>query len=368
MKILTVLGARPQFVKASMVSLALREQGKAGFQEVIVHTGQHFDSNMSAIFFDEMRIPEPDYDLGIASLAHGAMTGRMLEAVENVLEKERPDLVLVYGDTNSTLAGALAAAKLNISIGHVEAGLRSFNRRMPEEINRVVADQLSELLFAPTTTAVQNLEREGIAKERIRVVGDVMYDASLFFARIAQEKSNLLQTLGVKPEEYALTTVHRAENTDDEERLEAVCHRLRELSHNLPVVLPLHPRTRGMLERSGFFRLLSDETITIEPVGYLDMLLLEKHAKVIVTDSGGVQKEAFFYRVPCITLRNETEWVELVDLGWNRLVPTMDQGRFSESIEWAFRFDRRTPRSTSLYGDGRASEAIAEALGNYQTE
>jgi UDP-GlcNAc3NAcA epimerase len=363
MKILTVLGARPQFVKASMVSLALREQGKAGFQEVIVHTGQHFDSNMSAIFFDEMRIPEPDYHLGVASLPHGAMTGRMLEAVENVLEKERPDLVLVYGDTNSTLAGALAAAKLHIPIGHVEAGLRSFNRHMPEEINRVVADQLSELLFAPTTTAVQNLEREGIAKDRIRLVGDVMYDASLFFARIAQEKSNILQTLGVKPQEYALATVHRAENTDDEERLEAVCHRLRELSQNLPVVLPLHPRTRGMLERSGFFRLLSDETIIIEPVGYLDMLLLEKQAKVIVTDSGGVQKEAFFYRVPCITLRNETEWVELVDLGWNRLASPLDAGQFSQSIEWALRFVRRMPRSTNVYGDGRASEAIAEALG-----
>ncbi len=365
MKIVTVVGARPQFIKASAVSRAIAavNEKRSSIQEVIVHTGQHFDVNMSDIFFHEMGVPPPAYSLGIADLSHAAMTGRMLEGLESVLAEEKPDCVLVYGDTNSTLAGALAAAKMQIPIAHVEAGLRSFNRRMPEEINRVVSDQLSELLFAPTTTAVRNLEQEGISKQRIRLVGDVMYDASLFYARIAQEKSNILQTLGVKPHEYALATVHRAENTDDEQRLEAVCHRLRELSQNLPVVVPLHPRTRGMLERSGFFRLLSDETIIIEPVGYLDMLLLEKQAKMIVTDSGGVQKEAFFYRIPCITLRNETEWVELVDSDWNRLAAPLDAGQFSQSIEWALHFDHRTLRSTNFYGDGRASEAIAGALG-----
>jgi UDP-N-acetylglucosamine 2-epimerase len=315
MKILTVVGARPQFIKLAPLSKILRENG---INEIIVHTGQHYDENMNDLFFKELEIPEPDYNLGIGSGNHGEQTGKMLIEIEKIMLKENPDLVIVYGDTNSTLAGALAASKLHIKLAHVEAGLRSFNKRMPEEINRVLTDHVSDILFCPTQTAVENLKNEGITKG-VYLVGDVMFDALLHFSKISDTKSNILERLNIKPKEYYLATIHRAENTDNYERLKNILIAFSKM--NEIVVFPIHPRTRKMINYYGLGDLLENDNVkVIDPVGYLDMLKLEKNAKAILTDSGGVQKEAFWLKVPCITLRDETEWIETVNLGWNRLV------------------------------------------------
>lgn len=354
LKVLTVIGARPQFIKAAVVSRVLRTT--PGLREVLVHTGQHYDDNMSRVFFEELEIPEPDYHLGIGGGTHGQNTGRMLEAIERVLFEEKPDWVLVYGDTDSTLAGALAAAKLHIPVAHVEAGLRSFNRRMPEEINRVLTDHISDLLFAPTETAVKNLLREGISPDKIHLVGDVMYDAALYYGEKAEKHSQILKRLGLVPKGYILATVHRAENTDDPNRLRVILEALAEVHREVPVVFPVHPRTRRRTEVYGLQNWL-DKLLVIEPVGYLDMVMLEKNARLIATDSGGVQKEAFFYRVPCVTLRDETEWVELVDLGWNILCSPGDVMMLVEAL-----FRVWEGREAYPYGDGTAGLRIATVL------
>jgi UDP-GlcNAc3NAcA epimerase len=360
MKIVTIVGARPQFVKAAAVSRAIsahNRNGHAPIEEVIVHTGQHYDAYLSQKFFDELEIPEPRYNLGIGSLSQGAQTGRMLEAVEPILVDEKPDCVLVYGDTNSTLAGALAARKLNLFTAHVEAGLRSFNMRMPEEVNRILTDHVSDSLYCPTDAAVANLHREGISAG-IEQVGDVMYDASLFYRDRARERSRILERLLLKPKGFILATVHRSENTDDAERLSEILHGLARLSENCRVVLPLHPRTRKFVAQHRLEERLGKVEV-IEPVHYLDMLRLEESARVICTDSGGVQKEAFFFRVKCVTLREETEWVETVDSGWNYLA-----GARSERILEAASNNGKalTEESPSFYGDGNASERIVESL------
>jgi UDP-GlcNAc3NAcA epimerase len=353
--ILTVVGARPQFVKAGMVSRALAE---IGVREVLVHTGQHFDANMSDVFFDELGLPRPDHHLGVGGGSHGVQTARMLEGVERVLQEVRPDWLLVYGDTNSTLAGALAAAKLHVPVAHVEAGLRSFNRRMPEEVNRVLTDHVAELLFAPTEVAERHLAHEGIPAERVHRVGDVMYDAALHFADRAQRESTALADIGVEAGRYVLATVHRAENTDDPARLRAIVEGLSRVAAELPVVLPLHPRTRGALRDQG---LAADAPglRVVEPLGYLDMVRLERDAALVATDSGGVQKEAYFFGAPCVTLRDETEWVELVDAGWNRLAPPTDAGAVADAIRGAL---GTRGREGQLYGDGTAAVKVAHIL------
>ena len=356
---MTVVGARPQFIKAAVVSRILRS--RSGVTEVLVHTGQHYDHGMSDVFFHELAIPKPDVNLGVGSDMHGAQTARMLEGLERLMVEGRPDRVIVYGDTNSTLAGALAASKLRIPVAHVEAGLRSFNRAMPEEINRLVADQLSDLLFAPTKVAVENLKREGMVSDRIRLVGDVMYDAVLFYAQQAEAQSTALDTLGLTPGCYILSTIHRAETTDDPQRLAAIFGGLARLAAELPVVVPLHPRTRKALAVLPMRDALMKTLRIIEPVGYLDMTMLEKHARLIVTDSGGVQKEAFFHGVPCVTLRYETEWVELVESGWNLLVPSQCQKEVCAAILGAL--EKEVPsKKGRYYGDGCASEAIVQAI------
>ena len=314
-KIVSKVGARPQFIKLAPLSRALREEG---LNEIIVHTGQHYDDNMSDIFFEELNIPEPDYNLGIGSGSHGEQTGKMLIAIEEVLLKEKPDLVIVYGDTNSTLAGALASSKLHIKLAHVEAGLRSFNKNMPEEINRIVADHLSDILFCPTETAIKNLEKEGITKG-VYLVGDIMFDALMHFSRLSEEKSKILEDLKLSPKEYYLLTIHRAENTDSFDRLKNILLAIAQFKRK--VVFPIHPRTKKRIKEFGLEKYVkNDNILLIDPVGYLDMISLEENALAIFTDSGGVQKEAFWLRVPCITLRDETEWIETVNYGWNRLV------------------------------------------------
>lgn len=356
-KILTVLGARPQFIKASVVSHAIRQT--SGLKEVIVHTGQHFDTNMSDVFFTELDMPKPDYFLDINGCSHGAMTGRMLEAVEKVTLKEQPDAVLVYGDTNSTLAGALAAAKLHIPVAHVEAGLRSFNMAMPEEINRILTDRISHWLFTPTQAASANLKREGYATDTIIEVGDVMYDVALHHGSRVRPDTGLMAQLGLAEKGYVLATIHRQENTDHPQRLTAIVQALTAIARSLPVVWPLHPRTRGVLQRTGLLELLARQVKLIEPLGYLDMVQLEKYAAVIVTDSGGVQKEAFFYQVPCVTIRDETEWGELVSAGWNRLAPPTSADAIKGSITSAFGCEGKRIQP---YGDGNAALRVANTL------
>ena len=352
MRIMTVVGARPQFIKASAVSRAVGARDDV--TDAIIHTGQHFDENMSRVFFDELAIPEPAENLGIAGGSHGQMTGRMLEALETVILRDAPDAVLVHGDTNSTIAGALAAVKLHVPVAHVEAGLRSFNRRMPEEINRVVTDHVADLLFCPTPVAVENLRAEGAA-DGVLLTGDVMYDSALHFMDLARERSDVLARLGLDEGAYYLATVHRAENTDDAARLEGILSALD--AADRPVVLPVHPRTRQTMERAG---LAAGGIRLVEPVSYLDMLRLEAGARVILTDSGGVQKEAYFAGVPCVTLRGETEWVELVRAGWNR-VAGADPAAVADALAWAEAMDR-TPPAEPLYGDGHAAERIVTAL------
>jgi UDP-GlcNAc3NAcA epimerase len=350
MKILSVVGARPQFIKAAPVGRALR---KASIDEVLLHTGQHYDPGMSDVFFRELSIGEPDYNLGVGSGSHAAQTAAMLTGIEDALIRERPDWVLVYGDTNSTLAGALAAAKVGVPVAHVEAGLRSYNRAMPEEINRVVADSLSSLLFCPTGTAVENLAREGITSG-VHVVGDVMYDAILLASGSTDSiAGEILGRLGLRSGAYLLATVHRASNTDNPDNLRAIMSALGAAGE--PVVFPVHPRTRKALESAGVRP--AGSVKLVEPVSYLEMLALEKHARLILTDSGGVQKEALWLGVPCVTMRTETEWVETVDAGWNTLAGT-DPARILAAI--------RTPgphgSPPQPYGDGTASERIAALL------
>ncbi len=352
MRIVTVLGARPQFIKAAPVSLAL---SAAGHEEHIVHTGQHYDPEMSDVFFDELPIPAPHHELGVGSASHAEQTARMLRGIEAVLlAAPPPDWVLVYGDTNSTLAGALAAAKLGLPAAHVEAGLRSYNRRMPEEINRIVADHCADLLLCPTRNAAQNLAREGLA-ESARLVGDTMLDVQRSQLARARARDDVLPRLGLEPGGYALATVHRAYTVDDPERLRRVMAALDALS--LPVVLPLHPRTKARLASFGI-PAPSKALRIVEPLGYVDMLCLELHAGRIVTDSGGIQKEACWLGVPCVTLRPETEWVETVQEGWNRLVD-VDADRIREAVE-AQDWPSGTP--PELFGTGDAGPRIVAAL------
>lgn len=359
-KVVTIVGARPQFIKAAAVSRAIAAHDE--LTEKLVHTGQHYDDNMSRVFFDELEIRPPDYSMGVGSGTHGEQTGKMLPAIERILADERPDWTLVYGDTNSTLAGALAAAKLCIPIAHVEAGVRSFNRRMPEEVNRVLTDHVSDLLLAPTAAAVAHLAHEGIPGDKIQLVGDVMYDVALYCGERAEAKSDILRTLGLAPREYILATVHRAENTDDPARLRAVFHGLATAAQRLPVVLPLHPRTRGALDRAGIDVASDARLRVIDPVGYLDMVALERGAALVATDSGGVQKEAYFHGVPCVTLRDETEWVELVEAGWNRLVAPNDAAEVAVAVNDALDRLSAMPPRKDLYGGGQAAQAIVECL------
>lgn len=356
-KIVTVVGARPQFIKASVVSAALARTD--GVCERVVHTGQHHDANMSDVFFAQLGMPAPAYELGIHGGRHGEMTGRMLAAIEPVLLDETPDLVLVYGDTNSTLAGALAAAKLHIPVAHVEAGLRSFNMRMPEEINRVLTDRISRWLFAPTETAIRNLVREGASPASLHMVGDVMFDVALHHGARVSPDDGVLAEHRLAPAGYVLATVHRAENTDDPARLRAIAQALLAVGATMPVVWPLHPRTRGVLQQMDLLDRLERGLRILPPLAYLDMLQLEKYAAVIATDSGGVQKEAFFCGVPCVTLRDETEWVELVDAGWNRLVPPADPAQIVAAVQGAV---GSRGQAVAPYGDGRAAQAIASVL------
>jgi UDP-GlcNAc3NAcA epimerase len=367
-KIATIIGARPQFIKAATVSRSISGFNAAGprkdsgslLHETIIHTGQHFDANMSEVFFRELDIPAPDYNLGIGGGSHGENTGRMIESIETALVKEQPDWVIVYGDTDSTLAGALAAAKLHIPVAHVEAGLRSYNRYMPEEINRIVADQLSTLLFCPTRTAMENLEKEGFphqltkrTRQAVVNVGDVMFDAALYYGDRAQEKSRIIQTLALSPKKFVLATIHRAENTDKPERLHSIMAALNWIASEMPVILPLHPRTKQKLVLTDF-----PAVTFIDPLGYLDMVMLEKNARIIVTDSGGVQKEAYFHGVPCVTVRDETEWVELVEVGANILA-----GAHSDNIIAAFQqmYNRKIPVDR-LYGEADSAGKIIEKL------
>lgn len=351
MKIVTIVGARPQFIKAAPVSRAWRQANT----EILVHTGQHYDDNMSAIFFRELDIPQPDYNLDIGSGPHGRQTGQMLLRIEEVLLAEKPAAVLVYGDTNSTLAGALAAVKLHIPVAHVEAGLRSFNRQMPEEHNRVLTDHCADLLFCPTQSAVDWLAHEGVSKG-VHLVGDVMYDAVLHNAEIAQNGSTILARLQLEPKMYLLATIHRPYNTDIPERLQDILTAFVEV--NLPIIFPVHPRTRQYIAKLNVEGLAGSQVRMIEPVGYLDMLRLEKNARLILTDSGGVQKEAYFMEVPCLTLRPETEWVETVEAGWNLVV---DADR--ERIVWAVTEHAWPDASPEpVFGDGRAAEKIGQIL------
>ena len=353
-KIVTIVGARPQFIKASALSRALQQ---SGIPEVLVHTGQHFDDNMAEVFFREMEIPAPACNLAIHSLTHGAMTGRMMEEIEKVLMEQKPSAVVVYGDTNSTLAGALAAAKLHIPVAHVEAGLRSFNMRMPEEINRILTDRISSWLFCPTETSVANLRNEGFGHfpATIHLSGDVMYDVALHYSQISAEKSGIMKQLRLHGRPFALVTLHRQENTDDLARLSQITGALNDLSRTLDIVLPLHPRTYKVMEANG----LRLHFTPISPVGYFDMVELLTHCSFVMSDSGGVQKEAFFFRKHCLVLRDETEWTELTDLGYNFLVGANPEKIVARAHEVALmhRSFTETP-----YGDGTAAEKITDIL------
>ena len=370
-KIVTIVGARPQFIKAAAVNRAIQNLNKSRkrIQEILVHTGQHYDVLMDKVFFDELELPRPLYHLGVGSGSHAKQTGLMLERIEAVLQIEKPEVVVVYGDTNSTLAGALAAAKLNIPVAHVEAGLRSYDRAMPEEINRLLTDHLSALLFCPTDQAVRNLLKEGIEDGKTRSVknvGDVMYDSILYYSKKAEKESTILEDLGLwNPQsaipipQYYLVTLHRAENTDDPKRLRSILKALDELARKVPVILPLHPRTRKMMNSYHLSSKFKDVR-RIEPVSYLNMLKLERNAKAILTDSGGVQKEAYWFKIPCVTLRNETEWSETVRSGWNKLVGT-DPRKIVQEVN---QLEKRRPaeKRKGIFGDGKASEDIVRKL------
>ena len=374
MKIVTIIGARPQIIKASALSRAIRNHYANEIQEIIVHTGQHYDDNMSAVFFDELGIPKPDYNLHVGSASHGVQTARMMEGIEEILLKERPDFIVLYGDTNSTLAGATAAAKIHIPIAHVEAGLRSFNKSMPEEINRIVCDHCSTLLFSPTQAGVDNLQREGfslnnkapytIDNPKVFHCGDVMYDNSLHFAEIAETKTSIISKLDLKGKPFILATVHRDTNTDYPERLNAIFSAMLKLSKKQQIVLPLHPRTEKMLKinldaalREQLFS--SPDIQIVPPVSFLEMIALEKNARLVVTDSGGVQKESYFFQKPCIILRPETEWVEIVETG-NAILADADEQRIMEA--WNRFESHPSANYPEIFGDGRAAEFILQQL------
>lgn len=349
MKIASIVGARPQFIK--MAPLCREFKRHITIKHIIIHTDQHYDYNMSKIFFDELEIPKPNYHLEVGSGTHGYQTGEMIKRVESVLIKERPDWAVVYGDTNSTLAGALAAAKIKVFVAHVEAGLRSFNKSMPEEINRVLTDHISDLLFCPTENAMRNLKQEGM-NQGVHLVGDIMYDSVLYNVKLAENNSHILEKLHLKHKGYALVTVHRAENTDNPDRLRAIFHALQKIAQEgIPIITPLHPRTHNHVQS---LKISLDDLKVIDPVSYLDMLLLEKHAQIILTDSGGVQKEAFFFRVPCLTLRSETEWIETVEAGWNVLVDINNE----KIISYVQSFPLSSDSKQTIFGDGRAGEKI----------
>ena len=354
-KVFTIVGARPQFVKAAALSRAFQ---KLNLKEVLVHTGQHFDKNMAEIFFSQMDIPVPKYNLGIHSLSHGAMTGRMIEELENVILQEHPSVVVVFGDTNSTLAGALAAKKLLIPIAHVEAGLRSYNMSMPEEVNRIVTDRISDFLFAPTSRAMQNLEMEGFKNFNVKIenTGDIMYDVALYYSKSSTGRSTIVQYLPEgKP--IILATIHRQENTDNLERLGSLVGTFNELSKRYDIILPLHPRTRRILEEQHL-KLSFDP---LEPVGYFDMIELLKRCSFVITDSGGLQKEAYFFKKHCIVIRDETEWTELVDLGYNYVVGTDQEAILNQATAI---MESESDFSEMPYGDGSAADKIAAILKN----
>jgi len=355
MKIITIVGARPQFVKAAVISRAFRA---AGVEEKIIHTGQHFDHGMSEVFFDEMEIPKPHFNLGINSMGHGGMTGAMLAGIEEILLVEKPDAVLVYGDTNSTLAGALAAKKIHIPVAHVEAGLRSFNMDMPEEVNRILTDRISSILYAPTQTAIDNLIKESYQNFDITIenVGDVMQDAAYFYAEKASNEKGILENIQHK--QFVLCTLHRAENTDDANRLKNLVDGLNELHQTIPVVLPLHPRTAKIIAASG---LITEFTI-IDPVGYFDMIRLLEACSLVITDSGGLQKEAFFFKKNCVTMRDQTEWVELVEHGYNVLVGANKEALLAEAKNM---LSKTNDFSKNLYGGGDAGNKIVTHLLNW---
>lgn len=356
MKIASIIGARPQFIKSAPVSKAIVE---AGYLEYKIHTGQHYDYDMSGVFFEELGLLAPSINLGIGSGTHAQQTGQMMMGIESALLAQNPDIVLVYGDTNTTLAGALVAAKLNIKLAHIEAGLRSYNREMPEEHNRVLTDHCADLLFCPTQNAVANLSHEGI-KRGVHLVGDTMYDAVLIFSKVAEQKSNILTTLELEPQDYLLATIHRAYNTDYPGVLSSILSAFQQVDDI--IVFPMHPRT---LHAVNSAHLTIPENIrVINPVGYLDMLILEKNARIILTDSGGMQKEAYFFKVPCLTLRSETEWVETVEVGWNQLVGT----NVKQIVDATKELNWVGSSKTDLYGDGQAARKIVTVLINIQAE
>ena len=374
MKLVTIIGARPQIIKAAALSRAIRNHYADRIQEVIVHTGQHYDDNMSQVFFDELQIPRPDYNLHVGSASHGVQTARMTEGIEALLIKEQPDFIVLYGDTNSTLAGAVAAAKIHVPIVHIEAGLRSFNKSMPEEINRIVCDHCSTLLFTPTKAGLDNLKREGfpmdnngpftIDNPKVYHCGDIMYDNSLHFADIAEEKTDIIQRMELVGKPFILATIHRDSNTDYPERLNAIFDALIKLSKENQIVLPLHPRTAKLLKTN-----LSNEKQAlvfsspniklIPPVSFLEMIALERHAQLIMTDSGGVQKEAYFFKKPCIILRPETEWVEIVQTG-NAILADADESRIMEAWQ---HFQNNPPTAfPEIFGDGHAAEFMLDKI------
>ena len=350
MKIASIVGARPNFIKCAPLSREIRRE----FNEIIIHTGQHYDYEMNKVFFEELNIPEPDYHLDVGSGSHGYQTGEMIKRIEEVLLKEEPDLLLVYGDTNSTLAGALAASKLHITVAHIESGLRSYDKSMPEEINRILTDHCSDVLFCPTETSVENLKREGVTNG-VYLTGDVMVDALKENIKIAEKKAMILDEMGLKPKEYYLATIHRAENTDDFERLENIVDAFCEIGS---LVFPCHPRTEKCLKGFGLWDRLVENVRVVRPVGYLDMLVLEKNARKVLTDSGGVQKEAYIFKVPCITLRDNTEWVETVEDGWNMLVGADKDKIVREANE--FEPDNK---QRNVFGEGDASGRIVKIIG-----
>ena len=363
--VLSVIGARPQFIKASIVSRMLR---KTGIKEIVVHTGQHYDYNMSDIFFKELFDYKPDFNLDVKSASHGIQTGRMLIGIEEIIKKERPGMVLVYGDTNSTLAGALAASKLNIPVAHVESGLRSYDKSMPEEVNRVLTDHISKLLFVPTETAVSNLKKEGIT-ENVFNVGDVMYDlVVLLDNEIKRSKVEVLNKFGVKEDEFILVTIHRAANTDNRNRLESIFSALKELAgKSLNILFPVHPRTRKFLSQYGLLSKGVPENFLIsDPVSYKEMLVLESSSKLIITDSGGVQKEAYFFKKPSIIPRRETEWIELVDSGWAVLTDADKKSIVDSVLKLLDNYEKKS--WISFYGDGKSSEKIVGYIKKYLDE
>ncbi len=361
LKVITIVGARPQFVKAAALSRQFQEH--SDIEEVIVHTGQHFDKNMSDVFFEEMEIPKPNYNLNIHGLSHGAMTGQMLEGIEKVLQDEKPDYVMVYGDTNSTIAGALAASKLHIKVIHVEAGLRSFNMRMPEEVNRILTDRISNILYCPTQTAIDNLVKEGYENIDTEYVlsGDLMQDTAIFYKEKSDKVSTIINDLGLTKEGFILGTIHRAENTDDENRLKSIVNALNTINKTTKVVVPLHPRTSKILKDKG---ITVDFTI-LEPVGYFDMLQLITNSRIVMTDSGGLQKEAYFFNKFCITLRDETEWVELVNNGYNTIVGADGDKIIAATNDYLSKTFHKT---SELYGGGKAAQNMCEHLIQYHNK